>query len=99
LPVQSTHFVAPHFPFQPLPAPNGQPPFRFDLSHLLHDTDVQKIRDAGVLVFHTAGDIGDERGKQMDFVSAMMTEDYNVSAEDKVPAFYYHLGDVVYFAG
>jgi acid phosphatase type 7 len=99
LPVQSTHFVAPHFPFQPLPAPNGQPPFRFDLSHLLHDTDIQKIRDAGMLVFHTVGDTGDERGKQMDFVSAMMTEDCNASAEDKVPAFYYHLGDVVYSAG
>jgi len=31
LQVQSKHFVDPHFPFQPLPTPNGEPPFRFDL--------------------------------------------------------------------
>lgn len=32
LPVQQKKFVPRHFPFQPLPPPNGQPPFRFDLS-------------------------------------------------------------------
>src|SRR6202789_2897452 len=36
LQVQSKHFVDPHFPFQPLPTPLGKPPFRFDLSELLH---------------------------------------------------------------
>lgn len=99
LPVQSTHFVAPHFPFQPLPTPNGSVPYRFDLSHLLHAEDVQRITASGALVFHTVGDTGDERGKQMDFVSAMMTEDYEAQPEGKTPAFFYHLGDVVYFAG
>ena len=99
LPVQSTHFVAPHFPFQPLPTPNGSAPYRFDLSHLLHAEDVQRITASGALVFHTVGDTGDERGKQMDFVSAMMTEDYEAQPEGKTPAFFYHLGDVVYFAG
>ncbi|WP_158930937.1 metallophosphoesterase [Acidisphaera sp. S103] len=99
LPVQSTHFVAPHFPFQPLPTPNGPAPYRFDLSHLLHTEDVQRITESGSLVFHTVGDTGDERGKQMDFVSAMMTEDYDAQPEGKAPAFFYHLGDVVYFAG
>jgi hypothetical protein len=98
-PVQSRTFVPPHFPFQPLPVPNGPAPYRFDLSHLLHDTDVQRIKESGVLVFHTVGDTGDERGKQMDFVSAMMTADYEARPEGRAPAFFYHLGDVVYFAG
>jgi acid phosphatase type 7 len=97
--VQSKHFVPPHFPFQPLPLPNGQPPFRFDLSQLLHKDEVDKIAKSGKLVFHSVGDTGDERGKQMDFVAAMMTQDYDNSPAGEAPAFLYHLGDVVYFAG
>jgi calcineurin-like phosphoesterase family protein len=50
-------------------------------------------------VFHTVGDTGDERGKEMDFVAAMLTADYGGSPDGAVPAFFYHLGDVVYFAG
>ena len=99
LPVQQKKFVPQHFPFQPLPPPNGQAPFRFDLSHLLHLEEVQKITQAGKLVFHSVGDTGDERGKEMDFVARMMTGDYDASPDDAVPAFFYHLGDVVYFAG
>lgn len=99
LQVQSTHFVDPHFPFQPLPTPNGQAPFRFDLTQLLHADAIAKIQSAGRLVFHTTGDTGDDRGRQMDFVAAMMTADYESSPADAVPAFFYHLGDIVYFAG
>jgi hypothetical protein len=99
LPVQSRKFVDPHFPFQPLPTPLGAPPFRFDLSQLLHPEEVARIASAGKLVFHSVGDTGDARGRQMDFVAAMMTEDYDTSADGEVPAFFYHLGDVVYFAG
>ena len=99
LPVQSKQFVPQHFAFQPLPTPIGPAPYRFDLSQLLHADAVAAIKNAGKLVFHTVGDTGDERGKQMDFVAAMMTEDYDASADGEVPAFFYHLGDVVYFAG
>src|SRR5579859_630384 len=99
MPVQSSHFVAPHYPFQPLPEPNGPAPYRFDLTQLLSADAVQKITSAGKLVFHTVGDTGDERGKQMDFVARLMTQDYDQSPADAVPGFFYHLGDVVYFAG
>jgi acid phosphatase type 7 len=98
MPVQSKHFVDPHFPFQPLPPPLGKPPFHFDLSQLLHQDEVDKIAKSK-LVFHTVGDTGDERGKEMDFVATMMIQDYDNSADGEVPAFFYHLGDVVYFAG
>jgi hypothetical protein len=64
----------------------------------LHQDEVDKIAK-NKLVFHTVGDTGDERGKEMDFVAAMMTQDYDNSADGEVPGFFYHLGDVVYFAG
>ena len=67
--------------------------------NLLHIEEVQKITQAGKLVFHTVGDTGDERGKEMDFVARMMTDDYDASPDAAIPAFFYHLGDVVYFAG
>ena len=98
MPVQSKHFVDPHHPFQPLPAPLGKSPFRFDLTQLLHQDEVDKIAKTK-LVFHTVGDTGDERGKEMDFVAGMLTQDYDNSADGEAPAFFYHLGDVVYFAG
>jgi hypothetical protein len=99
LPVQNATYVPQHFPFQPLPTPNGKTPFRFDLSELLHADEVEKITQGGTLVFHSVGDTGDERGKEMDFVAAMMTNDYDASPQGHAPAFFYHLGDVVYFAG
>ena len=89
----------PHYPFQPLPPDPGTSPFRFDLSKLLSADDVNKITNAGSIVFHTVGDTGDERGRQQDFVAAMMTQDADSLPDNKKPAFFYHLGDVIYFAG
>jgi hypothetical protein len=99
LPVQATRFKDPHFPFQPLPPPKDPAPFRYDISGFLTAADIKRITDAGVLVCHTVGDTGDARGRQQDFVAAMMTADADGLADAKKPAFFYHLGDVVYFAG
>ncbi|HEV2675922.1 MAG TPA: metallophosphoesterase [Aliidongia sp.] len=96
---QSPRFVLPKYPFQPLPAPNGPAPYRYDLSQLLHADDVQKIVEAGVLVCHAVGDTGDYRGRQQDFVAAMMAADADALPDGRKPAFLYHLGDVIYFAG
>jgi acid phosphatase type 7 len=99
-PLAEARLQLPHYPFQPLPVPNGPAPYRFDLSQLLSAGDVTKIKDAGVMVFHTVGDTGDYRDSgPQDLVAAIMTQDAQNSAEDKQPAFYYHLGDVIYFAG
>ena len=92
-------FSLPHYPFQPLPTPRGAAPYRLDLSQLLAADAISQITKAGKLVVHTVGDTGDERGKEMDFVAAMMTADYDASPADAIPAVLYHLGDVVYFAG
>ncbi len=98
-PTQASHSEPPHFPFQPLPQPNGDPPFRYDLSQLLSPVDITGIKNAGVQVFHTVGDTGDPRGQQQRFVADLMTQDSEDLSADKKPAFLYHLGDVVYFAG
>ncbi len=98
-PVQATHIQIPSYPFQPLPTPNGPAPYRFDLSQLLAADDVQQIINDGVMVIHTGGDTGDYRGQQQDFVADMMTIDAGSLPTNQKPAFYYHLGDVIYFAG
>jgi hypothetical protein len=99
LQVQAPHTGIPTYPFQPLPPPDGPAPFRYDLSQLLTAEDVQQITDAGVLVFHTVGDTGDYRGQQQVFVADMMTTDAQSLPANQKPAFFYHLGDVIYFAG
>ena len=98
-PVQAVHFVDPHFRFQPLPPPNGPAPFRYSLSRLLSTDDINRITEQKLMVFHTVGDTGDFRGRQQDFVAEMMRQDADALAETHKPAFLYHLGDVVYFAG
>jgi len=60
LPVQNATFVPQHFPFQPLPAPNGSPPFRFDLSELLHPDEVQKTKDQIVGTYVSAPYAGEQ---------------------------------------
>jgi acid phosphatase type 7 len=88
----------PHYGFQPLP-PARPLPYRFDLSELLSADDVNAIVSSHSMVFHTVGDTGDHRGDEMDFVAEMMTADAQKQPANKKPAFFYHLGDVVYFAG
>jgi hypothetical protein len=99
LQVQGAGTNPPSYPFQPLPTPNGPAPYHFDLSQLLTADDVKRITDAGVMVFQTVGDTGDYRGQQQDFVAAMMTQDAQSLPANNQPAFFYHLGDVIYFAG
>lgn len=99
-PTKSSSAFPPAFPFQQLPAPNGPAPYRYDLANLLPAADIQTIKDSGVMVFHTVGDTGDSRGEQQDFVAEMMASDFNGPVGNGVqPSFFYHLGDVVYFAG
>jgi acid phosphatase type 7 len=98
-PVQAESKQLPHYPFQKLPPPNGPAPYRFDLSQLLPADDIASIKING-LVFHTVGDTGDPRSSgPQDLVAEMMTQDAQAQPDNKKPAFYYHLGDVVYFAG
>jgi len=98
IPVQAS-FSLPTYPFQPLPTPTGPSPYRFDLSQILTASDIAAIQAAGSMTMHTVGDTGDYRGTQQDFVAGLMTADSNSLPDSAKPAFFYHLGDIVYFAG
>jgi hypothetical protein len=87
-------------PFSRCLRPKDPAPYRYDLSKFLSAADLQTIKDSGVMVCHTVGDTGDYRsGSQKDLVAELMKEDADSLPDDQKPAFFYHLGDIVYFAG
>src|SRR3984893_11669564 len=84
--------------FQPLPAPTGKPPFRLDLASVIGANAAHAIEQAGTLVFHAVGDTGGVTSPQpQQIVASWMEHDFN--APGSMPAFFYHLGDLVYFDG
>ncbi len=84
--------------FQPLPPPLGEPPYHYALETALPGIGQSAVQN-GKLVFHVVGDTGGI--KQPAFqraVAAAMKEDLNQTGGQR-PAFFYHLGDVVYYNG
>jgi hypothetical protein len=59
------------------------------------------IVNAGKLVFHMVGDTGGihDASVVQDQVAGVMEDQVTAAASDAVPAFFYHLGDVIYFNG
>jgi acid phosphatase type 7 len=88
-------------PFQDLPSPTGLPPFRLGLSTFLSDAAIEQIRSSGRLVFHTVGDTGGVNTPgPIETVALYMEQDFTVDGDQsRNPSFFYHLGDVVYYAG
>ena len=61
---------------------------------------VAAIQKSGQIVFHTVGDTGStERACDTIQVADKMVGDFTEANPADVPAFYYHLGDVVYYFG
>lgn len=93
---QATH---PLVKFQPLPSPTGPQPYHLSLEQVVPDA-VPAINAAGRLVFHIAGDTGGVKEPQPQTIVAMhMMQDCEEADASKQPAFFYHLGDVVYYNG
>ena len=66
-----------------------------DLTAVIGAAATQKIQTAGEIVFHTVGDTGGVHSPQFQFaVADAMAADSGSGA-----AFWYHLGDVVYYFG
>lgn len=58
------------------------------------------IQSAGQIVFHCVGDTGSVRGPASEsLVADKMVSDFSEADPASVPAFFYHLGDVVYSFG
>jgi acid phosphatase type 7 len=87
-------------PWRDLPPPSGLPPFRMNLQSILDPTTYQQIEDSELLVFHSVGDTGGvTTPTYIDGVSHFMECDMNYIDPPQRPSFFYHLGDVVYYAG
>src|SRR5262249_33355227 len=85
--------------FEPLPDPLGQPPYHFDLETVVPGIGNTANR-LGKLVFHNVGDTGGVKNADYQrYGAAQMKEDLRTSEETKLPRFFYHLGDVVYYNG
>ena len=93
--------VKPNPNFVPIPPTNKQPA---DLSYNLADAVtpavIQNIQNAKQLVFHSVGDTGDVNGNGISReLATQMEAQYTAAAANSQPAFFYHLGDVVYYNG
>jgi len=86
--------------FRPLPAPTGAAPYHLSLDSVLAADDMARIHDNNLLVFQTTGDTGgvaDPRPQQR--VAQSMISDFNRAEASRRPAFFYLIGDAVYFKG
>jgi len=85
---------------EPIPKPRFSPPI-MSLAGVLSQATVNAIVGAGKLVIHCVGDTGGiERAEPQLAVADAMTADFEGKTwASGQPAFFYHLGDVVYFFG
>ena len=96
----------PHLPPLPFDAPRMQPGKKEPIM-LLADAlgsngaaIVDRIKGNTQIVFHSVGDTGNTRSTHpQSLVADKMVSDFDELDAKDVPAFYYHLGDVVYSFG
>jgi uncharacterized protein YukJ len=78
-----------------IPTPRRDPPV-MSLDEVIGATDVAAITASGQIVFHSVGDTGKgEHSAQTDVATAMAADFDRPNPADR-PAFYFHLGDVIY---
>jgi Calcineurin-like phosphoesterase len=83
------------------PFPKSRQPEVLSLSQVLGQSAVDAITKAGSIVFHSVGDTGGvkEPSKQFAVADAMANDLAGKTYQSGLPAFFYHLGDVVYYLG
>jgi hypothetical protein len=80
----------------PIPAPSRTTPFA--LAEIIGKTGSDAIAASGSIRFHTAGDTGRGADTPQGTVADCMTQDFDIAHPAKSPAFFFHLGDVIYGA-
>src|ERR1035438_9628587 len=93
--------IKPNPAFKAIPADHVQPTdLSYDVANVLTPDQLQAIQQAGKIVFHSVGDTGGINGTDIqDELAGQMEEQIKNAAADSVPAFFFHLGDVVYYNG
>ena len=88
-----TNFIANNL----LPFPDPQRDPTMTLADVIGMQGVQEIISNGSITFHAVGDTGHENGQMEELVAEAMAQDYNPASPGKSPAFFLHLGDVIYY--
>ncbi|MGH9742472.1 MAG: metallophosphoesterase family protein [Candidatus Acidiferrum sp.] len=83
-----------------IPPPWKTPPV-VSLGDVLNASSIQSIQKAGKIVFHSVGDTGGikEPSHQFAVADAMASDIGTKTYQTGRPAFFFHLGDVVYYFG
>src|SRR5947207_2025044 len=98
--IQQQPITRPAQIFHPLPTPTGSAPYHLSLSDVLPPEQVASIQAAGRLVFHTAGDTGGIKSPEPQQITIEhMGREFDSPDPHTHPAFFYHLGDIVYYYG
>ncbi len=79
---------------EPIPTPSRTP--LFTLAEIIGKQGSDEIEKAGTISFHTVGDTGKGANSPQGAVAEAMTKDFDISKPEKSPAFFFHLGDVIY---
>jgi len=86
--------------FQPIPPPTGKAPYRLALDSILPPEQIAAMQQAGRILMHVVGDTGGVKSPESQrIVSMAMESHFNFPDITLRPAFFYHLGDVVYYYG
>jgi hypothetical protein len=79
---------------QAVPAPTRAPAMTLD--EIIGAQGAKDIQAAQMMRFHAAGDTGKGANTPQSDVANAMTSDFDISNPAQSPAFFYHLGDVIY---
>ncbi len=77
-----------------IPAPTRKPVFT--LAEIIGQTGAQQIEASGSIRFHSVGDTGRGADTPQGVVAEAMQADFDVAHPETSPAFFFHLGDVIY---
>lgn len=85
---------------EPIPAP-WKTPSEMSLGDVLGGASIQQIQNSGQIVFHSIGDTGGikEPSHQFAVADGMTQQLQGKTYASGLPAFCFHLGDVVYYFG
>ncbi len=79
---------------QPIPAPTRTP--LMTLADIIGAQGSKDIENLGTIRFHAVGDTGRGANSPQGVVAQAMQADFDVSRPATSPAFFFHLGDVIY---
>lgn len=80
-----------------IPRPSRAPVIQ--LAEVVGAARAGAIQDSGRITFHSTGDTGRRADSPQGDVAKAMADDVNTSRPDTAPAFFLHLGDVIYGPG